>query len=35
MVIQSSGKNKKKKFIRQVLVDIQRFLDYKRTMIKS
>ena len=29
------GSAKKKKFIRQVLSDIQRFLEYKRKMIKA
>ncbi len=28
------GVGKKKKFVREVVSDIQRFLDYKRKMIK-
>jgi hypothetical protein len=33
-VLQHQGGAKKKKFIRQVLTDIQRFLEYKKKMIK-
>jgi len=33
-VLERAGSGKKKRFIREVLADIQRFLDYKKKMIK-
>jgi hypothetical protein len=33
-VLQKAGPGNKKKFIRDVLTDIRRFLDYKKKMIK-
>jgi hypothetical protein len=33
-VLQHAGSGKKKKFVKQVVTDIRRFLDYKHKMIK-
>ena len=33
-VLEHVGAGKKKKFVREVVSDVQRFLEYKRKMIK-